>query len=70
MPAHPDGQAPSPTPTLGPAAGVRLPSLRASLYALVWVCVLPTVGLAAYLAVANYRLERERVYAQSLMLAR
>lgn len=49
---------------------MRLPSLRASLYALVWVCVLPAVGLAAYLAVANYRLERERVYAQSLMLAR
>ncbi|MFN3610788.1 diguanylate cyclase domain-containing protein [Tepidimonas sp.] len=51
-------------------AGMRLPSLRSSLYALVWVCVLPAVGLAAYLAVVNYRLERERVYAESLMRAR
>lgn len=53
-----------------PVSGLRLYSLRTSLYALVLVCVLPLLGLAGYLVWHNYQLERARVYGQSIMLAR
>jgi diguanylate cyclase (GGDEF)-like protein len=54
----------------GDAAGAaRRLSLRASLIALVSWCVLPAALVSAALVWTNYRLERERIYASSVLVA-
>lgn len=61
---------PPDTGVLGAPSRLRLYSLRTSLLVLVWLCTLPAILLSGYLALTNYRLERDRVHSESLMLAR
>ncbi len=51
------------------AGAARRLSLRASLIALVSWCVLPAALVSAALVWTNYRLERERIYASSVLMA-
>lgn len=52
-----------------PKAGSRSISLHLSLLRLVLACILPGVVICAYLFHANYRLEKEKVYRETELLA-
>lgn len=52
------------------SGGGRAYSLRRSLYALVLLCVLPMVVLSGYLVWSNHRMERQRLYGDSILWAR